>query len=213
MPLLQHAFISYSPRDQEFAITLKNDLRNMGIRCWMDTSPEPGTSNWETAIRTAIDQAFATIAIVSPQVLGSGYIQAEVGITRKFGRPVIPVWIEGEDWRLCAPMDIQAIQYTDMRAGYYDAKLPELADTLRKIMARSPSHAILETSELNDLPDEYIAVELPQTAAGFRYGAFRYGAYDTFNALMTDDLYQHYLMSDVPPYSYGSKWMLTSQEA
>lgn len=206
MPLPKHVFISYSRRDQEFAVKLQEDLERANIHCWMDTSLAPGTPNWQIAIRQAIDEAFATVAIISQNVLGSEYIQGELGITRGKGLPILPVWIEGEDWYLSAPMELHAIQFTDMRAGKYDASLPELADELRKIMARSPSHAILEPSELHNLSGEHIAVELPQAIVGFRYGA-----YDTFNAL-TGDLFKHYLMSDVPPYSYGSKWMLTSQE-
>ena len=206
MRLFKHAFISYSRFDQEFALKLQADLEVAGIPCWMDTSLTPGAPNWQSAIRRAIDEAFATILIVSEHVLDSVYVQGELGLSRGFGRTIVPVWIDGQNWHLCAPLELQAAHYTDMRPGRYESELPKLVIALRKIVAKEPRHIELDKSDMRSLSKLYFAIELPHTVVGFRYAA-----YDTFNAL-TDDLYGNYLFDTVPPFTYGSKWLLASRE-
>ena len=67
-PTQRHVFVSYSRANSDFANKLMRDLQAQGIGVWIDhTGIQPGTPNWERAIREAIDTAFAIVLVASPE--------------------------------------------------------------------------------------------------------------------------------------------------
>ena len=56
MAALGKVFISYSRQDITFVKRLRNDLAQAGIPVWIDHEAlQPGTGNWEKAIRAGFE--------------------------------------------------------------------------------------------------------------------------------------------------------------
>jgi hypothetical protein len=101
----RYAFISYSHEDEVFVARLINDLTNQGIEIWVDKqSLTLGTSDWEQAVRDAIRNAYVVMLVASPSSRRSKYVQDELAIAEGEGRPIYPIWADGERWIDCVPI-------------------------------------------------------------------------------------------------------------
>jgi len=86
-------FLSYSRTDSEFVARLRTDLHAQGIEVWIDKEGiQPGTPDWEQALRTAIRAAHAVLLIASPNSRSSRYVKDELRIAGMYQRPVYPIW-------------------------------------------------------------------------------------------------------------------------
>jgi len=136
---LQHpyVFISYPRFEEVFAKRLEQDLQAHGIWVWRDeTNINPGSSDWEAAIRDAISHAYAVVLIASPSVITSLYIKGELNLARRYHpRRIYPVWIDGTDWSDCVPIDFINTQYIDMRKEKYETGLYTLINALKRAEA------------------------------------------------------------------------------
>ena len=84
-------FISYAHADRASADRLIGDLQARGVGCWIDEQNlQPGTPNWELALRTAIRAAQGVILISSPNVLASRYVTDELRVAEMYQRTVYP---------------------------------------------------------------------------------------------------------------------------
>ena len=80
-----------------FVDRLRRDLAAHDIPYWIDVEGlTPGTPNWERRIRAAIQQCSAMVWVVSPASYASEYVYSEVAIAQMVGRPVFPVFADGE---------------------------------------------------------------------------------------------------------------------
>jgi hypothetical protein len=139
--LLQHpyVFISYPRVEEAFAKHLEQDLRAHGLLVWRDeTNINPGTSDWEAAIRDAISHAYAVVLIASPSVIKSLNIKGELNLAKRYHpKSIYPIWIDGTNWSDCVPIDFINTQYIDMRNGKYAAGLNILIGILKRAQASS----------------------------------------------------------------------------
>lgn len=132
-------FISYSHEDAAFAARLETDLQRAGADIWIDHERlQPGTDDWDAAIRAGISRANAIIYIASPSGASSRFVRDELGLARGRGRRVIPIWLSGNDWHDAAPLGWGSTQYIDARTFRYAAALDELLRTLG-LAAPAPS--------------------------------------------------------------------------
>ena len=129
-----YVFISYPRFEEAFAKKLEKDLQAHGLQVWRDeTNINPGTSDWEAAIRDAISHAFAVILIASPSVIKSLNIKGELNLAKRYHpKHIYPIWIDGNNWSDCVPIDFINTQYIDMRGGSYKTGLNILVDTLKR---------------------------------------------------------------------------------
>ena len=136
---LQHpyVFISYPRFEEVFAKRLEQDLQSHDIWVWRDeTNINPGSSDWEAAIRDAISHAYAVVLIASPSVIKSLYIKGELNLAKRYHpRRIYPVWIDGTDWSDCVPIDFINTQYIDMRKEKYQTGLYTLINALKRAEA------------------------------------------------------------------------------
>ncbi|PJF38850.1 MAG: toll/interleukin-1 receptor domain-containing protein, partial [Phototrophicales bacterium] len=72
---MSHVFISYSSKDRKFVESLIVELRNLGVRTWIDIYDIKPGDNWANAIRDALDNADAIVVIISETSLHSEYVQ------------------------------------------------------------------------------------------------------------------------------------------
>src|SRR5262249_40824299 len=102
LPLL---FMSYSIDDGEFAQRLRNDLQAQGYDVWIDKiGLQPGTADWEEALRQAIRRARAVLLVASPSSRSSSHVKDELRISKMYGQPLIPIWARGDEWMDSIPL-------------------------------------------------------------------------------------------------------------
>ena len=124
-------FVCYARADSERVIALKTDLQGRGISVWIDREGlQPGTLDWEEALRTAIRAARVVLLIASPNARSSRYVRDELRIAELYQRPVYPLWIEGTQWMDAVPLGWGGVQYIDARESHYETAIPELVGLL-----------------------------------------------------------------------------------
>jgi hypothetical protein len=126
-------FLCYARADSELVTRLKTDLLHQGIHVWIDRQGlQPGTLDWEEALRTAIRAARAVLLIASPHARSSRYVRDELRIAEMYQRPVYPLWIAGTQWMDAVPLGWGGAQYIDARESRYESAMPELVELLSK---------------------------------------------------------------------------------
>src|SRR5947209_4265562 len=89
-------FVSYARKDLSFVNRLQVDLDKRGITIWIDQEElQPGTADWEEAVRDAIQRALAVLLVASPNARRSPYVRDELRIASMYKRPLYPFWIVG----------------------------------------------------------------------------------------------------------------------
>ncbi len=126
-------FLCYARADSELVTRLSTDLLSQGISVWIDREGlQPGTLDWEEALRTAIRAARAAVLIASPEARSSRYVRDELRIAELYQRPVYPLWIAGTHWMDAVPLGWGGAQYLDARESRYETAIPELVELLNK---------------------------------------------------------------------------------
>src|SRR5690349_19366240 len=87
---MSHIFVSYSRKDSEFAYQLVNRLQRT-YRVWLDKQGISGGTDWENAIRLAIQDCAAIVVILSPDSIISDYVRFEYETALDSGKLVIPL--------------------------------------------------------------------------------------------------------------------------
>ncbi len=124
-------FLCYARADSELVTRLKTDLLERRIHVWIDREGlQPGTLDWEEALRTAIRAAQAVLLIASPSARSSRYVRDELRIAELYQRPVYPLWIAGTQWMDAVPLGWGGAQYLDARESCYQTAIPALVDLL-----------------------------------------------------------------------------------
>ena len=78
-------FLCYARADSELVTRLKTDLLERRIHVWIDREGlQPGTLDWEEALRTAIRAAQAVLLIASPNARSSRYVRDELRIAELY---------------------------------------------------------------------------------------------------------------------------------
>ncbi len=113
-----HLFLSYRSLERQAALKIAADLKNAGIRIWMDSLDcgiEVG-DDWVATLQEKLDTSRGLIALISPDYVQSRYCRDEMRRSRQLGKPIFPVVISPlaapEDW----PFEIQSVQCLDLSA-------------------------------------------------------------------------------------------------
>lgn len=227
--LLRHFFLSYSHRDKDLVERLQNDLARAGIPVWKDDwNIQPGTPDYEKAIRQALKEAYAVLLLASPHAAGSEFVPDEISVAKTHERRVIPVWIAGENYIDCVPLGMGKSQYLDLRGKSYRHGLELLISQSQQLIAeQTPKHQLVQSVYKNNIkvPNHLTAVFLytpfsPTVEIYPDFGAYGIpdiqnddavvvnpGAFPNLKALL-DELYIHYLRERFRPLTYGQDWLL-----
>lgn len=84
-------FLSYSRKDTAIMRRLHADLLAAGLTVWTDEGLEPGTPNWQRAIREALRRVQGMVAILSPDAERSEWVNIEVNSALSLKRRIFPV--------------------------------------------------------------------------------------------------------------------------
>src|SRR2546429_2305932 len=143
-------FLCYARADSEHVTRLKTDLLDQGVHVWIDREGlQPGTLDWEEALRTPIRSARAVLLIASPHARSSRYVRDELRIAEMYQRPVYPFWVAGTQWMDAVPLGWGGAQYLDARESRYETAIPELGALLNKTSSTLPKPSELDFEPRN----------------------------------------------------------------
>lgn len=152
-----HIFLSYRSLEAPFALKLAADLKNRGVRVWLDRLEMgiKGGDDWRRAIEQAVNTCTAMICALSPDYVRAEYCRNEMARANRLGRPLLPVLVApvpDDDW----PLELERIQYLDFREwqddGGYSKPFEALLAVLReKAAAQFVSVPDAETQYLTSL--------------------------------------------------------------
>lgn len=116
-------FISYAKEDKEIARKIYSDLRNIGVRVWLDEEDLLPGQKWKLAIREAIEDSSFFLALLSNHSLSkTGYVQNEMKIALEIAQEypsneifILPIRVED-----CTPSDrfLQDLHWCDLFGDY-----------------------------------------------------------------------------------------------
>ena len=87
-----HIFLSYRSVENDFALRLAADLKNIGVKLWMDRLDGiRGGDDWVQKLQDAIDGCAALIAVLSLEYVHSDYCRRELKRAVNLGRPIYPI--------------------------------------------------------------------------------------------------------------------------
>jgi hypothetical protein len=138
---IKRLFISHSSTDKAFVDRLVADLRRQAIEIWAYFEGLiPGTPDWETAVRNAIDRSFSLLLVASPASRLSPYVRSEILLDQAKKLPIYAVWAAGEEWIDSVTMSLAYVQYQDLRHENYDEGLKVLVRELQCLGMKIPTH-------------------------------------------------------------------------
>ena len=112
IPTSPFVFLACSYADYEKAVVnrLKTVFQKRGVTLWgsrnirMQELEQP-----LKALREVVRAAQMILLIVSPESRTSRHVREALEVGRMYRRPVCAVWIEGENWQECLPLDEQEL--------------------------------------------------------------------------------------------------------
>ncbi|MEP7289246.1 MAG: SUMF1/EgtB/PvdO family nonheme iron enzyme [Chloroflexota bacterium] len=123
---MSYIFISYKTDDRAYVSRLAAELRKNGYEVWMDASSLAGSDDWEDEIKSALEQAYAMILVMTSASEKSKWVKREKNHAEGKHCPIIPLWREGDIW-----FGLNNIQVVDARrATLEDPAPPALYTTL-----------------------------------------------------------------------------------
>lgn len=121
--MAERLFVSYSRKNERFALSLAQKLRDAGIANWIDQLDIPGGADWKLAIEQALEAARGVVAILSRPAVESPIVQHEIAYALVRARPVYPILIEDCN----VPQMLKSVHYIDFRrSGALDRVLRDL---------------------------------------------------------------------------------------
>lgn len=157
-----HIFLSYRSIEADFALKLAADLKNAGVRLWMDRLDGIQVGmDWRDAIQGAINTCTAMIAVMSPDYVESEYCKKELARANTLQRPILPVLlrrVKDENW----PFVIQGVQYEDF-TDWLDPK--KYAVHLDRLLARLKKDATAQVGTIPDSETRYLTTLIAELEA------------------------------------------------
>ena len=133
---LPSVFVSYAHADGDFVRKLVNDLRRQRVTVWADERLHGGR-DWRDQLAYAIEQSDALALVMSPDSLGSEWVQWEIEQARAAHKPIFPLWYRECD---AVPDDLARLQYIDLHADY-QAGVLELVEELYALSGEADTSA------------------------------------------------------------------------
>lgn len=105
-------FLSYSRRDQLFALRIAAALERAGWGVWVDTEDVPPASEWREELADGIRSAHTFVFLLSSRSVGSEFCRWELEQAVAFGKRIVPLVLEDV---VDAPEQLASRQYVFMR--------------------------------------------------------------------------------------------------
>jgi len=114
---MQHVFVSYSHRDNDFAQLLRTELHNAGIQSWLAQENLKAGEDWKEGIDDAIKKSFALVVIISPSSDQSKYVTYEWALAYGLGISIIPILYKNLESPQKLHPRLESLQYEDFTSN------------------------------------------------------------------------------------------------
>ncbi|MCS6837125.1 MAG: toll/interleukin-1 receptor domain-containing protein [Anaerolineae bacterium] len=91
-------FIAYARADEIFAFELDNDLRECGVRVWMDAIDIAPQADWRRAVVSALHDCGVLLMVLSPAAVEDNDVVNEWQYFNNAGKVIVPVLVEACDF-------------------------------------------------------------------------------------------------------------------
>ena len=121
----QKIFFSYSRGDSKFALKLATELKNAGIKLWIDQLDLPAGKPWDTEVEKSLENSASLLVILSEKSVTSNNVLDEVSHALDNNKQIYPVVINN-----CKiPFRLKRLQHIDFTMDY-DTGLHHLLQAL-----------------------------------------------------------------------------------
>ena len=83
-------FVSYSSRNADIALRMRNALNQCGLQCWMAPDSIPSGSSYQEAIPLALSRTAAVALLLTPEAVASRWVSKEIGVAIGKGQHILP---------------------------------------------------------------------------------------------------------------------------
>ena len=87
------AFISYSTKDEDFALDLYDSLK-IEVPCFLASEDITGSTNWITELTTQLNRSWLLILLLTPNSVNSKYVLREINIAVSKDIPIYPIQLK-----------------------------------------------------------------------------------------------------------------------
>lgn len=123
---MTQVFISYSRKDLTFVEQLASDLKMAGFEVWYDFSRLRGGERWISEIQKAIKNSQCVIVVLSPDSVGSVWVEREFLLSSNLKRKIIPLL-----YRECElPLNYLDLNYIDVQGDNYQRNFDKILEVL-----------------------------------------------------------------------------------
>lgn len=136
MRLPHHVFLSYSRRDSDVMRLIEESLSMARLTVWTDEGIEPGTEEWERAIKETMRSCGCFVVILSPDAEKSIWVNREIAYADMIGLRIFPILARGTE-EDAIPIRLITHNFTDIR-DTYDLPMGRLIDTIRRHLRIQP---------------------------------------------------------------------------
>ena len=129
-------FVSYSSRNTDIALRMRNALNQCGLQCWMAPDSIPSGSSYQEAIPLALSRTSAVALLLTPEAVASRWVSKEIGVAIGKGQHILPYQPEPFDlndtfsFLLDGEQIYPAWHYPEHR------RMPELSDRMLRLINR-----------------------------------------------------------------------------
>jgi formylglycine-generating enzyme required for sulfatase activity len=123
-----HVFICHARQDQDFVLKLAANLKERGVRVWLDQWDIPASADWDLTIDNALYDCAQFLIVLSPAAIASREVRGELRTALDENKPIVPVL-----YQTCrTPRQLRLIQHVDFTARGPDdgAALGKVLDAL-----------------------------------------------------------------------------------
>jgi hypothetical protein len=107
-------FLSYARRDAILVKALASDLQALGNTVWLDEEVSGGQAWWDHILEQ-IRACEVFVLALSPAALASLPCTWEREYAAALGKPLLPIWLTGDEPRYRLPPALATFQYVDYR--------------------------------------------------------------------------------------------------
>jgi hypothetical protein len=118
-------FLSYARSDHNYVRRLAGRLAAAGLSPWYDERLTPGR-RWSAEIERNIIRCAAFVVVVSPSAMASTWVERELNLAERLGKPILPLQLGSTDWWRLADLQVVRVDGNQMPGPVFVDRLRDL---------------------------------------------------------------------------------------
>ena len=135
-PDAPHIFVSYSSKNTDVALRMRDALHHRGLQCWMAPDSIPSGSSYQEAIPLALSRTSAVALLLTPEAVASRWVSKEIGVAIGKGQHILPYQPMPFDLNDTFSFLLDGEQIYPAWNYPEDRRMPELGDRMLRLINR-----------------------------------------------------------------------------